>query len=173
MISEWMDEARQVAAQCWCDPETSSRVMDPELAEAFSRRLALWMSTAAQNQRNANYYRGLVVRCGQEMDDGNESEDVLCDKIPELVERLCSANRKFKETLMTDIVDEALRLVVLEPLDDITVKGVVKSIESAFGEDTKVLCSYPEDYKSFTVHLPEYDIKRTIIGKGLFNYEIV
>lgn len=36
-----MEKARQVAAQAWCDPETSGVVMDPRLAEAFARRLAV------------------------------------------------------------------------------------------------------------------------------------
>lgn len=35
-----MREARELAAQCWCDPETRDRVMDAELAEAFAKRLA-------------------------------------------------------------------------------------------------------------------------------------
>ena len=34
-----IEEARGIAAQCWCDPETSSKVMDPVLAEAFAKRL--------------------------------------------------------------------------------------------------------------------------------------
>ena len=31
--------AMGVAARCWCDPETESRIMDPELALAFARRV--------------------------------------------------------------------------------------------------------------------------------------
>ena len=34
-----IDRARQIAAQCWCDPETESIEMDARLAEAFARRL--------------------------------------------------------------------------------------------------------------------------------------
>ena len=90
---DWMDEARQLAAQCWCDPETEDRVMDPPLAEAVAKRIAAWMDTAAQNQRNTDYYRGLLVRCGKTIgdrafiaDDGTRSEDVLCAKIPEIIE---------------------------------------------------------------------------------------
>ena len=90
-----MDEARQLAAQCWCDPETADRVMDSQLAEAVAKRIAAWMDTAAQAQRNADYYRGLVVRCGNAIGDaarmaadGSKSEDVLCAKVPELVEAL-------------------------------------------------------------------------------------
>jgi len=93
MPSTWMDEALEQAAQCWCDPEIEGRVMDPPLAEAIAKRIANWMDTAAQNQRNADYYRGLLVRCGEAIgdqayiaDDGNISEHVLCAKIPELVE---------------------------------------------------------------------------------------
>jgi hypothetical protein len=94
MLAEnmWVDEARQIAAQCWCDSDTDDKIMDTVLCEAVARRIANWMDTAAQNQRNADYYRGLVVRCGEAIgeqayiaDDGSVSEDVLCAKIPELV----------------------------------------------------------------------------------------
>jgi hypothetical protein len=36
-----IEKARQVAAQAWCDPETSDKVMDAALAEAFAKRLAV------------------------------------------------------------------------------------------------------------------------------------
>ena len=95
----WMDEARQVAAQCWCDPKTEKTVMDPDLCEAVASRIANWMDTAAQNQRNADYYRGLLVKCGKAIgepayiaDDGSISDDVLCAKVPELVDAaFCNA----------------------------------------------------------------------------------
>lgn len=89
----WMDEARQLAAQCWCDPETEKTVIDPILCEAVAKRIAIWMETAAQNQRNTDYYRGLLVKCGKAIgdqayiaDDGTRMDDVLCAKIPELVD---------------------------------------------------------------------------------------
>jgi len=34
-----LQEARAIAAQCWCDPETSHIEMDVNLAEAFAKRL--------------------------------------------------------------------------------------------------------------------------------------
>ena len=89
----WIEEARKIAAQCWCDIETQDRVMDPVLAEAVANRIALWMETAAQNQRNTDYYRGLLERCGKAIgdrafiaDDGTHMTDVLCAKIPEIIE---------------------------------------------------------------------------------------
>ena len=92
---DWMDEAMVLAAQCWCDEETKSIEVDPILGEAIARRIALWMQTAAQNQRNADYYRGLLVECGKSIgemaytaDDGTLCDDVLCAKIPELVDHL-------------------------------------------------------------------------------------
>lgn len=92
----WMDEARQIAAQCWCDDGTKWIAMDDRLAEAVARRIAIWMDTAAQAQRASDYYRGLVIRCGKAIgeeahicDDGSRSEDVLCAKVPEIVERMC------------------------------------------------------------------------------------
>lgn len=91
---DWMPEARQMAAQCWCDPETSHREMDVVLAEAIARRIAGWMDTAAQNQGNADFYRSIVVRIGEMFgpaaktsDDGALQQDVLALKVPELVER--------------------------------------------------------------------------------------
>ena len=97
--SIWIEDARQIAAQCWCEPETSDRVMDIALAEAVATKIAFWMDTAAQNQRNADYYRGLLVKCGEIIgkraytsDDGTVQDDVLCAKIPELVEKAFSLN---------------------------------------------------------------------------------
>jgi hypothetical protein len=98
---DWMEEARGFAAQCWCDPETESIVMDPILAEAVAKRISFWMETAAQYANNVDYYRGLVERCGKAIgenaftqDDGGVVEDVLCAKVPELVEILCEKLRR-------------------------------------------------------------------------------
>lgn len=62
------------------------------LEENLSRERDAWMETANQQARNAQYYRGLVVKIGQMLgqsaytsDDGSV-QDVLCDKVPELVE---------------------------------------------------------------------------------------
>ena len=94
---QWIEEAREMAAQCWCTPETSGIEMDTRLAEVFASTLANWMDTGAQAQRNADYYRGLVVRCGKSIgpeayiqDDGGVVDEVLCAKVPELVEELVS-----------------------------------------------------------------------------------
>lgn len=96
--NQWMKEARQFAGQCWCDPETQDKEMDPVLAEAVAKRIASWMENAAQFARNADYYRGLVEQCGEALghdayvqDDGGISEDVLCAKVPELVRALCAS----------------------------------------------------------------------------------
>lgn len=89
---DWMEESRMLAAQCWCDPETEMKEMDATLCEAVAKRFALWMQTAAQNQRNTDYYRGLLEQCGKTIgdraftaDDGTMSNDVLCAKIPEII----------------------------------------------------------------------------------------
>ena len=91
----FMETARQEAAQCWCDETTKHIEMDSALAEAIARRLAGWMRLAAQETDGAQYYHGLVVRCGKAIgekaficDDGTKVPDVLCAKVPELVEEL-------------------------------------------------------------------------------------
>ena len=78
----WMNEAREYAAQCWCDPETSDRVMDVALAEAVAKRIAAWMDTAAQYARNVDYYQGLL-----DQDDGTIQDSPLRAKMPELVKQ--------------------------------------------------------------------------------------
>lgn len=70
---DWMEEARAVAAQCWCDDETSDIEMDARLAEAFAKRLAYWMDTAAQYARNADFYRDLLDQCAEHL--GPEAYD--------------------------------------------------------------------------------------------------
>ena len=54
---DWMQEARQIAAQCWCDPETQHIVMDPVMCEAVAKRIAAWMQTGAQHARNEEYWQ--------------------------------------------------------------------------------------------------------------------
>jgi hypothetical protein len=44
-----LNEAREIAAQCWCDPETQHLVMNTDLAEAFAKRLVeAWNRRASQ-----------------------------------------------------------------------------------------------------------------------------
>ncbi len=94
---DFMDEARQIAAQCWCDEETKGRVMDPVLCESVALRIAAWMSEAARFSRNEDFYRGLIDQCakhlGQEAytaDDGKVHQDPIRLKVPELVAKLAS-----------------------------------------------------------------------------------
>lgn len=103
MIKQWIEEAGVIAAQC-CDPKTSDREMDKNLQKVVAEKIAMWMDTAAQNQLNTDYYRGLVERCGKAIgkdaytqDDGGVCEDVLCAKVPELVEALCKLKGGFDD----------------------------------------------------------------------------
>ena len=99
-MNTWMDEARQVAAQCWCDSETQDRVMDPVLAEAVARRIAAWMDTAMQFNRNEEFYRKLLDECANNLgplrdrayrqDDGGVVDCPLRLKIPGLVAELAN-----------------------------------------------------------------------------------
>ncbi len=97
-MEQYMDTARQMAAQCWCDDDTSGIEMDVRLAEAVARRIAAWMDTAAQAQRNADFYRGLVDECAKHLgpraftaDDGTVLPDPVRLRVPELVAELVRA----------------------------------------------------------------------------------
>lgn len=65
------------------------------LEEAIAKQVTNWMDMAIMNQRNADYYKGLVEKIGETIgiesyiqDDGNLSNEVLCDKVPEIVEKI-------------------------------------------------------------------------------------
>ena len=94
-ISDFMEDARHQAAQCWCDDDTSGIVMDTRIAEAAARRIAAWMDDAARFARDAQFYRELLVRCSAHLgrdvyisDDGSVQDEPLLLKVPELVAAL-------------------------------------------------------------------------------------
>lgn len=49
-----MEKALEIAAQCWCDPETSHLNMNSELANAFAKRLARKMEDNDKLERQLN-----------------------------------------------------------------------------------------------------------------------
>ena len=93
----YLEEARQIAAQCWCDDETKHIEMNVALAEAVAQRIAAWMDSAAQFCRNQEFYQGIITQIGEMFgeaaktsDDGSVQQDVLALKVPELVADLIS-----------------------------------------------------------------------------------
>jgi len=97
---DYMTEALEHAAQCWCDDDTKDIPMDDRLAKACAKRIAAWMQTAAQGYRGAEFYRDIIDQCGAAIgieaytsDDGSIQEDVLALKLPELVKKLVLDNR--------------------------------------------------------------------------------
>ena len=93
------DLGRIVAARCTLSPHEWewNEVEQLEMARTIMRLGAecnAWLEIAKQNQRNTDYYRGLVVQIGtlfgkaaMTADDGTVMEDVLCAKVPELAEQ--------------------------------------------------------------------------------------
>ncbi len=92
---DWMELAREEAAQCWCDNTTKDADMDLALVEVIARKIYHWIEIAAFNDKNTDYYRGLLDECAKHLgpevfvcDDGSISEDPLRAKIPSLVSEL-------------------------------------------------------------------------------------
>ena len=95
MKEQYMEMARQIAAQCWCDEETKHTVMDGVLAESVARRIAAWMEEAAQAYDGLTFYRDLVDECAKYLgpevfisDDGSIQDSPIRLKVPELVAKL-------------------------------------------------------------------------------------
>ena len=68
------------------------RLENEEKDMALRETESPWEATAAQEARNRDYYRGLVVEIGHLLgdvsriaDDGTRADDVLCAKVPALV----------------------------------------------------------------------------------------
>ena len=94
-MNDYLDIARQQAAQAWCKETTSGKEMDVTLAEEFAQILANWIEIAAQNQRNTDFYRDLLDETAQYLgnevfisDDGSIQDEPIRLKIPELVKEL-------------------------------------------------------------------------------------
>lgn len=98
---DWVSDATQMAALCWCEEATKDRVIDPELCQAFGKLLGGWMNAAAQYARNEEYWRGIVSQIAasimdvpslgveiHQCDDGTLSPDPLLSKVPDAVKRL-------------------------------------------------------------------------------------
>jgi hypothetical protein len=100
MNDDWMPEAREIAAQCWCSPETKDIPMYPTLAEAVARTISVWMEESARAHRNTRYYQNLLDECANnlgpykqeafECDDGTISQELLRAKLPLLVAALAT-----------------------------------------------------------------------------------
>ena len=104
-MEQYMEQARMLAAQCWCDKETSGTEMDTVLAEAIARRISIWMETAYQMARNADFYRGILDECAKHFgeaaytaDDGTVMGEPLLLKVPELVAALVKACEEANDT---------------------------------------------------------------------------
>lgn len=84
-------------------------VLQPRYDALRAERDAL-TDMAAQTERNRAYYHGLVVRIGESLgepayiaDDETRSKDVLCAKVPELVDALTAEverKEKFIEAML-------------------------------------------------------------------------
>lgn len=113
--------------------------------EDAARLVANWMSTAAQNQRNTDYYRDLLDQCAQHLgpdvfkcDDGvSISDKPLRAKIPELVARLS---------------DQA---VAVTPKPDISLNGWVSPLTRTFYADAIVESAgiNKANYQKATAHI--------------------
>lgn len=69
--------------------------MANKLLEDATREKETWKELAKQATWSAEYYRDLIVKCGEHLgvaaktaDDGTIQSDVLCEKVPELLEHL-------------------------------------------------------------------------------------
>jgi len=58
----WLHQAREIAAQCWCDETTRHVEMVPELAEVMAHKIAAWIETAALHAKNEAYWRERAER---------------------------------------------------------------------------------------------------------------
>ena len=69
---EMLNNARQIAAQCWTDEATASTEMDSELCEAFAQRLASWIEQATESAEKLNFLKSKGLTVGTMKEAGKE-----------------------------------------------------------------------------------------------------
>jgi hypothetical protein len=84
-MEKYMEQARALAAQCWCDKETSNKGMDVTLAEAFAKRIAIWMDYAVQMAQNVALYRELLNECSVKIKQLQKENEDLQTQIDNLM----------------------------------------------------------------------------------------
>lgn len=91
---EWRAKAEAATSSVW------TPVMEQVVNErdSFKKERDNWQQTSRHHAESEDYYRKLVIRCGEALgpaaktqDDGGVVPDVLCAKVPELVEQLARA----------------------------------------------------------------------------------
>jgi hypothetical protein len=94
--SQVAEDALRIGQKRW---EKLYGLLEKKYLEVLSQKNG-WEESAAQFARNTDFYRGLVVRIGEMLgdeartaDDGSVYEDVLCIKVPELVEKALGMKR--------------------------------------------------------------------------------
>lgn len=81
MSEEIISEARGLAAQCWCDKETSGIEMDARLAEAFAKRLAEKMETIHHLEVNINLLEKHIDMIEKKLLESNTHLTGLIDSV--------------------------------------------------------------------------------------------
>jgi hypothetical protein len=129
-------------------------------AAAADKERDNWMETARRCQVDADYFRGLVVQVGEMLgpapktcDDGGIVPDVLCAKVPELVEEVVKGRdsaREYAERLLRHAAPSAAPLAdlygLLTQLDD-WIAGTIAELSAAQGLPTSTatkLCTSEE-----------------------------
>ncbi len=137
-----MLSARHVA-----DDNARRRMMQDAIGAKEAQRKAeqerdCWLETAREESRNRDYYRGLVQQIGgmfgvaaRTQDDGGIVEDVLCAKVPELVEAL---KREANEAngMLQAIADEHRQIDVGMSLQDAALLVAARVKKSEQERDT-------------------------------------
>ena len=103
MDGEYCIDCGQTVENCICCKYCLEPIKERAEIERLTRERDNWIETSAQDCRNTEYYRGLVVQIGETIgeqayiaDDGIKHPDVLCAKVPELITALQSERDKFK-----------------------------------------------------------------------------
>ena len=100
-----------------------------------------WEDCAREYARNCEYYRGLVVKCGELLgpaaktqDDGGIVPDVLCAKVPELVAALGKDRDLWKEGCLrnADLYHEGCRVCDERRLEIVKLKEALTFAEGKF-----------------------------------------
>ena len=146
-------EMAHISDQKWSTCQTLAPAQAPDQAGYLDHNLLTiviaerdaWRMDAGEMLDNRNYYRGLVTQIGnlfgiesRTQDDGGIVEDVLCDKVPELVSRkIQSLESKLSQALSErDMAQDMAQAALEESREYIRGKaGLVNNLHMALNKE--------------------------------------
>ena len=149
---DWKPEAAEAATYAiddlrkFANVNIAASALYLNVHDKVTAQIKNWMDAACEYAKNADYYRGLLVECGEQIgksaykcDDGSYSEDVLCAKIPELVKELIH-DLKWQNYVQWEPKDMSEGIEIMLPGEKEPITVIAWNSHSVFFDNKRTYC---------------------------------